>query len=97
MFLIDDLQKLGVAFGFEQTAHEHKIIWKCENLQEKGAYVTVRIEFACGCTFDTEDGIYRLKKELLQCKGWDMAASYLGGYKGKYTVRVKKSTIIKQE
>lgn len=57
MFYIDNLHELGLAFGFEQTEHEHKIIWKCENSQEKGSYVTVDIEFACGCTFDTEDGI----------------------------------------
>lgn len=93
MFFVDDLHKLGVAFGFEQMEHEHKIIWECENPQEKGSYVTVDIEFGCGCTFDTEDGIYRLKKELALCKGWEMSASYLGGYKGKYIIRVKKNTI----
>lgn len=93
MFFIDDLHELGLALGFEQAEHEHEIIWKCENPQEKGAYVSVEIEFACGCAFDTEDGIYRLKKELAQCKGWDMSASYLGKHNGKYLIRVKKNTI----
>ena len=93
MFLIDNLHELGLAFGFEKADHEHKIIWKCENPQEKGSYVTVNVEFACGCTFDTEDGIGRLKKVLSQCKGWDMSASYLGGYNGKYIIRVRKNTI----
>lgn len=93
MFLIDDLHQLGVAFGFERIEHEHKIIWRCENPQEKGTYVTVDIEFACGCTFDAEDGIYRLKKELSLCKGWEMSSSYLGGHNGKYIIRVKKNTI----
>lgn len=93
MFFIDDLHVLGLAFGFEQTEHEHKIIWKCENPQEKGSYVTVDVEFACGCTFDSEDGICRLKKELSLCKGWDMSSSYLGKHNGKYLIRVKKNTI----
>lgn len=93
LFYVDDLHQFGEAFAFEQSTHEHEIIWKYSDFQGKGNYVSVEVEFACGCTFDTLDGSQRLKKELKLSKGWEMASSYLGGYKGKYIVRIKKNTI----
>lgn len=93
IFLIDDLHELGVAFGFEKSDHVHEIEWKYVNPQEKGAYISIQIEFKCGCSFDTVDGKEKLKKDLLLCKGWEISSSGLGGCNSKYTVRVKRSSI----
>ena len=93
MFELDDLDSFAQAFGFEEQKHIHDIEWKFYDKEEKGAYTSFEIHFKCGCTFDGNDGIRKLKKELLLQKGWDMSASYLGGYNSKYIIRVRKNSI----
>ncbi len=93
MFELDHLDSFAQAFGFEEQKHIHDIEWKFYDKEEKGAYTSLEINFKCGCTFDGCDGIRKLKKELLLQKGWDMSASYLGGYNSKYIIRVRKNSI----
>ncbi len=94
MFEIDDLVSFGQTFGFEKPEHIHDIEWKCCNKDDNGAYVTIEVDFKCGCTFDGFDGIQKLKKELLLQKGWDMSASAgMGICDSKYTIKVLKNSI----
>lgn len=93
MFEIDDLPSFARAFHFEKAEHEHDIEWHISNIDAGNGYVYVDIEFKCGCTFDGSDGIRRMYKDLLEQKGWEMVVSHIGGYDGRYTIKVKKRTM----
>lgn len=92
MFEVDDPLPLGLAYGFEASDHTHDITWNIRDVNERGSYFTVDVEFKCGCTFDGIDGDRRLQLALKSLKGWDIAKRS-NGYDGKYTVRVLKSSM----
>lgn len=93
MFEVDDLPSLGLAYGFEQSDHTHDIDWSIRDVNERGSYYTVDVEFKCGCTFDGTDGKQKMRMALRSCKGWETSASQRSGCNGKYTVRVLKNSI----
>lgn len=93
MFEVDDLPSFGLAYGFEQSDHTHDIEWHVRDINERGAYVTVDVEFKCGCTFDGLDGDKKLQMTLKSLKGWEMSKSYISGCRGKHTVRILKSSL----
>lgn len=93
LFIVDDLYALGQAYGFEKPTHIHDIEWKYYEEDSRGGYVTLNIKLKCGCCFDGVGSIQRLKNDLFIQKGWEMSKSYMGGYKGNYTIRVLKNSI----
>jgi len=93
MFEVDDLLQFGLDFGFEKSDHTHEIAWRFCDANERGSYVSVEVEFKCGCTFDGADRIKKLQMVLKSLNGWEISKSYLGGYNGRYIVRVLKSSM----
>ena len=94
MFFVDNLNQLGQAFGFEKPDHYHHMEWRYRDEVARGGYITVDIIFKCGCNFDYIGGTEQLKRDLLIQKGWQMSGSGgVGGYNGKYSISVLKSSI----
>ena len=96
LFFVDDLKKLGQAFGFIAPEHIHDIEWAFEESNPTGVYVYVNLKFKCGCTFNGLGGIERLKNDLLYQKGWEMSKSYMGTHNNCYTIKVLKRSICQQ-
>lgn len=93
LFLIDNLFTFGQTLGLEQPTHIHDIEWNYHDNDSRGGYATLDVRFKCGCCFDGVGAMEQLKKDLLIQKGWEMSKSYMGGYNGKYIIRVLKSSI----
>lgn len=93
MFEVDDLTSFGLAHGFEKSDHTHEIDYHIHDINERGSYFTVDVEFKCGCTFNGLDKDKRLQIALKSLKGWELTKSYPSYYNGKYTVRILKSSM----